>query len=161
MLDYTPVPGGGSGGGSPEEEVTVKAVMMMGIGAVAVLAGCGRNPCSQFARAVCGQAPNTPACDRASRTTNRDECEGLLKDVARFIALANEKVETPVLQPPAPARPPAAPGGPDAQATAPEPPAAPAGPDAQAAEPPTAATPTQGAVESPPVPSTPTTRPSP
>lgn len=122
--------------------------MVMGIGVVAVVAGCGRNPCSQFARAVCEQAPNTPACDRASRTTNSDECQGLLKDVARFIALANEKVETPVLQPPAPPEPPAAPGGPDAQAPAPE-------------QPPAAATPTQRAVESPPVPSAPTTRPSP
>ncbi len=80
----------------------------------AMVAGCGRNPCTQLSRTVCEQAPNTPACERASRTTNSDECEGLLKDVARFIALANEKIETPVLEPPAPA---AQPGGPEAAAS--------------------------------------------
>ncbi len=125
--------------------------MRMGIGVVVVLAACGRNPCSQFARAVCEQAPNTPACDRASRSTNSDECEGFLKDVARFIALANEKVETPVLQPPAP------PAAPDAQAPAAEPPAAPAGPDAQAAQPPPAATPEATPAPAEPAPATPPT----
>ncbi len=132
----------------------MRAAIVMGIGAVAVLAGCGRNPCTRFSRAVCDQAPNTPACERASRTTNSDECEGLLKDVARFIALANEKVETPVLQPPAPPAPAGAPGGPDAQAPAPEQPAVPAGPDAQApaAEPPAAVPPPQGSTTTPPAP---------
>lgn len=95
-----------------------------------MMVGCGRNPCSQFARAVCEQAPNTPACDRASRTTNSDECLGLMKDVARFIALANEKVETPVLQPPAP------PAAPEAAVPAPAP---------SQETPPQGTTPTQGA----------------
>lgn len=83
----------------------MKAVNVIGAGLVVVLMGCGRSPCSRFARAVCEQAPNTPACERALRTTNSDECEGLLKDVDRFITLANEKVETPVLQPPSPQTP--------------------------------------------------------
>ncbi len=140
----------------------MNAVRTMGIVALLVMAGCGRNPCSQFTRAVCEQAPNTPACERASRTTNGDECEGLLKDVAQFIALANEKVETPVLQPPpAPVQPPAAPGGPDAQAPTAGQSATPAGAEAPATEPATAGEPTQGAAGSPPNPSTPTTPPSP
>lgn len=91
-------------------------IISLGMVLVVVGLGCGRNPCSELARVVCGQAPDTPACDRASRTTNGDECMGFLQDVARFIELANEKVETPVRQPPSPPTPP---GGPDAPSSAP------------------------------------------
>lgn len=63
-------------------------------------ASCERNPCSQLGKIVCEKAPATPACERASRTTHPDECQGFLEDIERFIALANERIDTPVLQPP-------------------------------------------------------------
>jgi len=49
---------------------------------------------------VCSKVAGTPACERAQRTSNKDQCAGFLKDVDKFIALANEQVETPPLQPP-------------------------------------------------------------
>jgi len=103
----------------------------IGIGLAVVLmagVGCGRNPCKRLAETVCAQAQGTPACERAGRFTNPDECEGYLKDVERYIRLANEVVTTPVLKPPAPA--PAEPPAPrDAEVAAPPDGTASAAPD--------------------------------
>jgi hypothetical protein len=65
-----------------------------------ILVSCSKNPCDRLKNEVCSKAGGTPACERAQRTTNKDQCAGFLKDVDKFIALANEKVETPPLQPP-------------------------------------------------------------
>ena len=67
---------------------------------VGLLAGCSKNPCDRLKDEVCSKAGGTFACERAQRTSNKDQCAGFLKDVDKFIALANEKVETPPLQPP-------------------------------------------------------------
>jgi hypothetical protein len=67
---------------------------------VGLVVACSKNPCDRLKDEVCSKAGGTPACDRAQRTSNKDQCAGFLKDVDKFIALSNEKVETPPLQPP-------------------------------------------------------------
>lgn len=62
--------------------------------------GCKKGPCANLKEQVCEKAPSTPACERASRATNPDECREFLMEVDKFIELANMKVDAPVLKPP-------------------------------------------------------------
>lgn len=77
------------------------------IAVVAAAVGCGGNACPDLAKQVCEKAPDSEACEAASRLTANDECEGYLKDVAKYVELMNLKVTEPGVQPPAEA--PAAP----------------------------------------------------
>lgn len=98
------------------------------LAAVAVAAaatGCGGKACPDLAKQVCEAAPDSTACEAASRLTANDECEGYLKDVAKYVELMNRKVTEPGVQPPveAPAAPSEAPvEEPPSEAPAGEPP---------------------------------------
>lgn len=114
--------------------------------------GCGRKHCASLAKQACELAPGTPACERATRMTSDDECEGFLKDPKRYVELMNLKVTTPGVQPPAPPAPPPAadaqaPTAPDAAAQGGAP--APADAPAPAAPAPAAAAPAAPAAPSP------------
>jgi len=64
------------------------------------ICGCGKDLCGELKKQVCGTSPDTVACEKASRMTTEDECEGYLKDVARFVELTNTVVDGPGVQPP-------------------------------------------------------------
>ncbi len=71
------------------------------VAVAAAVVGCGGKACPELTKKACEMAPDSPACESASRLTANDECEGYLKNVEKFVELKNLKITEPGVQPPA------------------------------------------------------------